>query len=1768
VTYIHDDSCPDGEHVHPPEGTGGEPNPGGLLEWAEKYKQANFINFSAPLLESLAHPYDLHYPIGTPASEESFDDETLGLLEDAVYAGVTTVSLEEQGWSSTAIFFESTGALYVPLGSSTPLTEAHVTKGYVDGEGVYHGLQDHKVVLDLLEAWKTKGKKLSAAHRKKISDALKARALLKGKVQKPVVHKKPKKAEEPDVVGFHFGLKDPKKAAIAAKKAAMPGTQDMKAKYPVGTYVKTKDGLLKVVGHTKGYVQAEGGKGKWYKFDAIEPGDSAGAPHAKIGGTPGPAKKPEAPDLTPKGKKNLVSLTAVKAEYPSGTVVKTPHGEFEVVGHTTGYVQVAGGKQKYYKVDAIEKVEAKKAPDLPATISKSGLVQVKGKTLKTPEGDPIAKEDHVILGGKGYKVLGVDPDGKVNLKAFDGGGVEKVPAGDLAKASMYPDPSVKKLGAVNVMSPSKLGESLATSRPGEPDYSTWTPAAKNHVADLKAAGWTAVAKDPSGYEVFLTHPDHPGTLSVTKYSNLNYKPDHDPYSKPPPGLGLAPKPKVDTSPPIGGMPGSSAGLQHVKGLGGSTGATLVKDPATGEQYVLKHGSSKDHLAAEYGANKVYEAAGVGVPKATLVDDGKTQLSKYQPGTPLADLKGQALADARAQVAKSFVLDAVLGNRDVVGPDNQNVMVGDDGVVRRIDTGAAFDYRAQGSKKEFTADVGELKTLRDPAVNPTAAKVYESLTPADVRKQALDLHANREAVLAATPEKYRDTVSARIDDVLKKTGGIPGQQGETIPTGLKVGVAPHQVPGATAGKAKTADGVEVGVGDSLHFPAGDAVGGMKVKAVHPDGKIDVEVGGQVVKGADPAGFGSGVTVTKAGPKVKVGGGEEVGVGDKIKAPNGVEMEIKSVLPSGKVNVKVTHDPTGTGLDKVGDLDISPGAGHTKVQKTAPSSTVSSGPQVGTGKNGVTPPSPKGQVAPANPVKALHGTKEIAAAHPVGSVISLKDGTELKVTGHTTGYVYVEGGPKKMYKVANLAAQGATYGAGSPHASNSGLPAAGPTGGEVMLKGFKGGGVGAEVKDAYTGEMHKVTKVNADGSFELASLQTGTVTQKHAVAGANFELVTPAAKAPPADQPGKSTGYVDKNGKDLAVGDKVEWAGSKGTVVKGVLGGVEVKWDSGETTQPFGASLTKTASYGESKWKGGTPEGYVPGWGSSSHQAAAALQKDIANITGKYGAANSYGSGHVVADQTAPGPKNGKVAQVDALLKAKGFEYVGKNSDDKFVYGHPQHGTVILGKTGKAEVMPSKTPATAGLKGQAVLDASGSPAKTKDGVAVTIGDVVKNTYGAQYKILGQTPNGDVLVSPVNFSGNKPPVYVNGKSWIGTSTTSMAPGSTLSNPTSAPSAAPSSVTSPPVYKHDGSVPAPDKAPGSPPVGIPGAYVGAAVSPSAPAAPPADPILAAHKATPPAPANTSVGTTPKYDQAHPPVVGQAVYVQGKGNAVVKGVTSKDGVAHNVALEYSDGTPGGVALPADLMSAPGHTILKPYDPGKASSTVSHGYGGDPSTGKNPFTPMEGWPTGWVKGDTTKNNPAWVAKQESIVAHSLTGTERSAVTAYTGSAYTPINNHLRHGDSLSDSNKKHLDGIDKAMAKMAADHDFMVYRGIGNDTKTGLPVEMKVGDVFKDKGYMSTSVVKGSEFGGSTKMEILVPKGTPGMYARAVSKFKSEDEFLLGRGTTFIVHEITYVNGTRHVRLEAVPPNAPGAAKYTASDNTALSTAVSEAAGDEMEEVA
>lgn len=162
----------------------------------------------------------------------------------------------------------------------------------------------------------------------------------------------------------------------------------------------------------------------------------------------------------------------------------------------------------------------------------------------------------------------------------------------------------------------------------------------------------------------------------------------------------------------------------------------------------------------------------------------------------------------------------------------------------------------------------------------------------------------------------------------------------------------------------------------------------------------------------------------------------------------------------------------------------------------------------------------------------------------------------------------------------------------------------------------------------------------------------------------------------------------------------------------------------------------------------------------------------------------------------------------------------------------------------------------------------------------------------------------------------------------------------------------------------------------------------------------------------------------------------------------------------------------------------------------------------------------------------------------LTPEQLSAVRYYTGSAYEDINDALRISGL---SNAPHdmqetIARITSALDKFNLKKSLTVYRGAsgaifgGNKTVAEINAMARAGARLTDKGFMSTSASEGANFGGDYRFVITVPAGTGrGAYVAPVSHYRSENEFLLQRNSTFKIVKAVQSGYHIDVHLRLIP---------------------------------
>ncbi|HIK54281.1 MAG TPA: hypothetical protein IGS37_03850 [Synechococcales cyanobacterium M55_K2018_004] len=223
------------------------------------------------------------------------------------------------------------------------------------------------------------------------------------------------------------------------------------------------------------------------------------------------------------------------------------------------------------------------------------------------------------------------------------------------------------------------------------------------------------------------------------------------------------------------FPSGLNGLENVRPLGGSTGAMLVRDPATGQLFVMKRGNSPEHIQEEAIADSVYEAMGVPVPKHRMyVDDNgrPVKLSEYIEGRQLSELSESERKEVYQQMQQHFTIDAIVGNWDVLGAGLDNVIVRD-GIAYRVDNGGSMRFRAQGAEKvgdQWNEYPTELYTMRDAKF--LAGNAYSSMSFKDVVDQIRNLPDDRVAqAIALVPDPQQRRILERRFEEARRTAEI-------------------------------------------------------------------------------------------------------------------------------------------------------------------------------------------------------------------------------------------------------------------------------------------------------------------------------------------------------------------------------------------------------------------------------------------------------------------------------------------------------------------------------------------------------------------------------------------------------------------------------------------------------------------------------------------------------------------------------------------------------------------------------------------------------------------------------------------------------------------------------------------------------------------------------------------------------------------------------------------------------------------------------------
>ena len=162
--------------------------------------------------------------------------------------------------------------------------------------------------------------------------------------------------------------------------------------------------------------------------------------------------------------------------------------------------------------------------------------------------------------------------------------------------------------------------------------------------------------------------------------------------------------------------------------------------------------------------------------------------------------------------------------------------------------------------------------------------------------------------------------------------------------------------------------------------------------------------------------------------------------------------------------------------------------------------------------------------------------------------------------------------------------------------------------------------------------------------------------------------------------------------------------------------------------------------------------------------------------------------------------------------------------------------------------------------------------------------------------------------------------------------------------------------------------------------------------------------------------------------------------------------------------------------------------------------------------------------------------------------ERTALADYTGNSkgdnkadvnYRKINESLRDQLPLEEDIQNRMENINNAMNKYELGDDLIVYRGCDEKLFGGLVDADEIrknylGRVVRDRGFVSTSAVKGKQFKQKKiQLKIRIPHGKGrGVFISPISHFPKEHEFLLKNSSAFRVTDVHSDNFNHNTWVE------------------------------------
>ena len=211
---------------------------------------------------------------------------------------------------------------------------------------------------------------------------------------------------------------------------------------------------------------------------------------------------------------------------------------------------------------------------------------------------------------------------------------------------------------------------------------------------------------------------------------------------------------------------------------GSNPGGIYTHHVTGKQYYIKFPANIEQAKVEVAAARIYKHLGIKTLDPELKDiSGRigviTPWREDLRPSPRSELIHKAQSNPEHFLVH-HVAAALVGNRDHVGLDVDNILHHENGDSYSIDQGGSMHFRAMGEYKEFEDDAKPLyKSLIDP--KRTAGTIFcasHDNTTEDQHKKALstlssltDDKIDNIIKSVSLDQKYADTIKARRDSLL-------------------------------------------------------------------------------------------------------------------------------------------------------------------------------------------------------------------------------------------------------------------------------------------------------------------------------------------------------------------------------------------------------------------------------------------------------------------------------------------------------------------------------------------------------------------------------------------------------------------------------------------------------------------------------------------------------------------------------------------------------------------------------------------------------------------------------------------------------------------------------------------------------------------------------------------------------------------------------------------------------------------------------------------